>query len=238
MLSLLLIAMTALSSSACTATSTAQQPQSTQALTPTTVQLTPTRLLLQQTPTIPPLIGPGPDPSQCWYYPWGEGFFGDLFDRPLPSAQLIGQAEEGQTFYRVLARSEISVQVHTQSGMVGWMPFHGVLSGACDGVPFMQARPDPPAGVCAVYLDYTHEAAVLRGEPDQHSRMLAPVPVGEWMPVLARARQTAPDSGWYKVRLASGQEGWLYADIVLNLGTMGGPCADVPDEEWPSKPGG
>ena len=227
MLSLLLIAMTVLSSSACTAANTAQQPQSTQALTPTTVQLTPTRLPLQQTPTIPPLVGPVPDPSQCWYYPWGEGFIGDLYDRPLPSAQLIGRAEEGQTFYRVLARSEISVRVRTQSGTVGWMPFQGVLRGACDGVPFMQTRPDPPAGVCAVYLDYAHAAAVLRREPDHDSRMIAPVPVGEWMPVLARVRQTTPDGGWYKVRLASGQEGWLYAGIVHNLGTMSGPCADV-----------
>ena len=145
----------------------------------------------------------------------------------------------GPDLLRVLARSEMSVRVRTQSGMVGWMPFHGVLSGACDGVPFMQTRPDPPAGVCAVYLDYTQEAAVLRGEPDHDSEMITPVPAGEWMPVLARARQTAPDSGWYKVRLAGGQEGWLYAGIVLNLGTVGilrrNMCLI---EEWPSKPGG
>lgn len=72
-LSLLLIALTVLSSSACTATTTAQQPQSTQAPTPTTVQPTPTQLLLQQTPTVLPLIGPVPySTPQAEIIPWEQ----------------------------------------------------------------------------------------------------------------------------------------------------------------------
>jgi len=122
--------------------------------------------------------------------------------------------------------------------MVGWMPLHGSLSGNCEGVPFVQTRPDPPAGVCVVYLDYTHEAAILREEPDQHSQALAPVPAGEWMSVLACARHVMPNCEWYKLRLASGQEGWLYAHIVSNLGTISGPCSDVPNEGWPPEIGG
>jgi hypothetical protein len=78
-LSLLLMALTILSSSACTATSTAQQPQATQVPTLTAIQPTSTQLPLQLPPTIIPLVGAMPYPtSQVEIIPWEQLIKQDL----------------------------------------------------------------------------------------------------------------------------------------------------------------